>query len=169
MTDVTENKGAILFYTLLMLLISSVCILKIGGPAGLVVVIIYCVMIFIISLGTLAQITKPGPVGMQMGIIKNADDLPTIDLKKYDEYIHIYDHRMSSIWFWIFAPLALAWPMLFLIGGFTKIAYISFASIIFAEIGKYRVYKAIKDNKQTWGAAAYINEIRNFFSNNTKG
>lgn len=168
MTDVTEDKGSILFYTALMLLIGSVCILEIGGSAGIVVVIIYCVAIFILSLGALAQVVKPGTVGMQMGIIIGADNLPTIDPKIYDEYMHNYEHRMSSIWFWLFAPLALTWPIIFLIGGFTEIAYIALASIIFAEIGKYRLYKAIKDNKQIWAAAAYINEIRNFFNKNVK-
>lgn len=169
MTDITENKSTILFYMLLMLSIGSVCILKIGGPASIVVIIVYCTMTFILSLGVLAQIAKPGDVGMQMGIVRGSDNSPTIDLKIYDEYTYEYEHRMSSIWFWVFAPLALAWPIVFLMGGFTKIAYISLASIVFAEIGKYRVYKAIKDNKQTWGAAAYINEIRNFFDKKVKG
>jgi hypothetical protein len=168
MTDATEDKGAILFYTALMLLIGSVCILEIGGSASIVVVIIYCVMISIVSLGTLAQVVKPGTVGMQMGITMGADNLPTIDPKIYDKYMHDYEHRMSSIWFWMFALLTLAWPVVFLIGGFIEVAYISLASIVFAEIGKYRLYKAMKDHKQTWAAAAYINEIRNFFNKNVK-
>ena len=168
MTDIAENKGMMLFCTLLMLSIGAICVLKIGGTMGLVVVIIYCAGTLILSLGSLTQIANPGTVGMQMGIIKDANNLPAIDLKIYDEYMHTYEHRMSSIWFWLFAPLALAWPIVFLIGGFTEIAYIALASIIFAEIGEYRVYKSIKDNKQTWGAAAYINEIRNFFDENVK-
>ena len=163
-----QNTGKIFFSMIAMLSISAVCILEIGGMVGMAVIVLYCIMLFIFCLTVITHILHPKLIGMQIGIIKGPDGNATIDLKLYDQYTYTYEHRLSLIWFWLFIPLTLAWPIIFLFAGFTKLAYIALASIISSEIGKYRVYRAIKENKTAWGGAAYINEIRNFFNKGKK-
>ena len=145
------------------------CILKIGGTTAIVAVVIYYVAIGLGSITTLEQLFNPTKHGMGMGVVLEPDGRKGIDLELYDKFVFVYEYRFSNIWFWMAIPIILTWPAIFLVGGFPIAAYIYFAMIIVSEIANYRVYKTIKENKTIWGAAAYINEINNFFNGKKKG
>ena len=168
LTEMTKSADKIPLHVVLLLTATTVCVLIVGGTVATITAVVYATMLTVGLLGIFANIFTPKSTGMQIGFVRKPGKSVSVDINLYDNYIYLYDHRMSSIWFWLSLPLALAWPVVFLSGGFTKIACTSFAALILSEIGKYRVYRSIKKNKTGWGAAAYISEIHSFFNEKKK-
>lgn len=166
MVYVGKKKLNIKYFLITMLTIAAaiLCILKIGGLTATIAVIIYCILLGLTIIGILEQMFNPKAVGKRLGI---KTDLKTgkasIDMSRYDQFIDRYEHRFSNIWFWLDIPIAMSWIVIFLVGGFPIISYMTPGVYMCSEIGRYRIYKIVKDNKTAWGAAAYVNEIQNFF------
>lgn len=153
----------------LTILIAALCILKIGGLAATIAIIIYCILLGLTIFGILEQIFNPKAVGIKIGMVP---DLKTgrmsLNMNVYDQFIETYEHRFSSIWFWLDIPITVGWVIIFLLAGHSLITYIVIAAYMGLEIGRYEVYKAVKKNKAVWGAAMYTNEISNFIKEKTK-
>ena len=169
MDKTAKSNIIVLSSTIALLITCAICILLIGGTIAVIAVVLYCIMIAIGLLGILANIFNPETSGMQVGLVKEPDSKLTIDINRYDEFIRLYENRIFSIWFWLSIPVALSWPIVFLTGGFAKTAYASAIFFALGEIAKYQIYRTIKKNKDSWGTAAYINEINNFFNGKKKG
>lgn len=147
----------------LTILIAALCILKIGGLAATIAIIIYCILLGLTVFGILEQIFKPKAVGIRLGMVPDPKTgRMSLSMDRYDQFIEAYEHRFSVIWFWLDIPITIGWVIIFLLAGHSLIAYIVIAVYMGLEIGRYEVYKAIKKNKDGWGAAMYISEVRDF-------
>lgn len=159
-----ELNSRYFIVSVLTVLIAALCILKIGGLTATVAVVIYCILLGLTALSMIEQLLKPKAVGIRLGITQDpVNGHMYIDMNKYDQFIETYEHRFSNIWFWVDIPTTMVWVAIFLAGGFSTIAYIIIASYMGLEIGRYEVYKAVKENKDAWVAAMYMNEVKDFF------
>ena len=162
-TDRKELNSKHFIMSILATSVAALCILKISGLTATIVVIIYCILLGLTILGIFEQIFKSEAVGMRLGMaLDPKTGKVSLDMGRYDQFIETYEHRFSNIWFWLDIPVTMAWVIIFLAGGFSTVAYISIAVYMGLEIGRYEVYKAIKKNKDGWGAAMYISEVRDF-------
>ena len=158
-TDI--NKAIIM--SAIFLAIAAPCILYVKGVIAMIFIVLYCLGAAISSIGILSQIFNPKGTGIQIGLYVDQNGKRQMSMERYDWFINIYEKRYSSPIFWLSCIVALSWLVVFLAAGIEILAYIAVGLTFVAEIGRYKVYKAIKANKTGWGAAMYINEIQNFF------
>ena len=158
-----ELNSRYFMVTFLTVLIAALCILKIGGLVATIFVSIYCILLGLTAIGILEQLFNSKAVGMKLGMaLDPKTGLASLNMGRYDQFIETYEHRFSSMWFWLDIPITMGWVIIFICGGYSLIAYISIAIYMGTEVGRYEVYKAVKKNKDGWGAAMYVNEISNF-------
>ena len=162
----TSRKGLNSRYFImstLTILVAALCILKIGGLTATIAIVIYCILLGLTVFGVLEQIFKPKAVGIRLGMVADPKTgRISLSMDRYDQFIEIYEHRFSNMWFWLDIPITMSWVIIFLTAGFSPIAYIVIAAYMGLEVGRYEVYKAVKGNKDGWGAAMYISEVRDF-------
>jgi hypothetical protein len=135
----------------------------VGGVASNIIVVIYSIGLAISTISIIVHIFFTKSVGIGVGLYTK-DGSKKIDMKKYDDYITLYEKRNSTWIFWLSLIPALVWPVIFILMGLNILFYINIAVLLGGEIGRYRIYKHIKKNRAMWGAAAYINEVQDFFS-----
>lgn len=158
---VGNNKILLVLFSLATLAVMYVCLHVIGGTAALIALIVYAFLLGASIIGIVAQLFDPAVIGMNVGIsIENGKD--TMKMEKYDEYLAKYESKHTSFDYWVSVVIALLWITLLLTAGANLLVYMTIIAIFANEIGKYRVYKCIKENKDSWGAAMYIHEIQNF-------
>ena len=162
----STNRAALV--AIIFLAIAAPCILYVKGPIAVIFIVLYCIGAVLPAIGLFSQIFYPKRAGMHIGFYTDKSDQRKMSMEKYEEFISAYETRFSPIVFWVSCLILLAWIAVFLVARIEILAYAIIALTLLSEIGKYRVYKAIKDNKTAWGAAMYINEISNFCKEKAK-
>jgi hypothetical protein len=123
------------------------------GAIAVIFIVLYCIGAALPAIGLFSQIFYPERAGMRIGLYTDKNDQRKMSMEKYEEFTGLYEIRLSSIIFWVSCLILLSWIVVFLVAGIEILAYIIAVLTLLAEIGKYRMYKAIKDNKTAWEAA----------------
>lgn len=161
------EKGVNTIGVILFLLIGAVCIMHGGILATIIVYINIIINVCVLPIIAI-QIIAPKAVGIKIGIVMNIAGQYTINTKAYDEFVRVYEERLSTLQFWVIIIVFVSWMALFILNGYTKLSVLVLVVSLCGEIGKYRIYKKIKDNKTIWSAASYIIEMKKAFGNITK-
>ena len=166
--SISSGTNRAVLMAAIFLAVAAPCILYVKGTIATIFIVLYCIGAALPATGVLFQIFNAKGTGMRVGLYIDKDGQQKMSMEKYKEFTDAYEIRFSLIAFWVSCVIRFTWIAVFLIAGIEILAYIMAALTLLAEIGKYRVYKAIKDNKTAWGAAMYLNEISSFFKEKAK-
>ena len=158
-----RNLNLSIIISAVFLSIVSFGILYVKGTIATVCIVLYCISISVTFLRLFLQIVYPKKVGIHVGLYRDESGQQNIDIQKYEELINLYESRFSLVTFWVSCVILLLWGVVLSIAGLKVLLGVVIVLTLVSEIGGYRVYKAVKDNKGTWRIAMYVTEMNRFF------
>lgn len=161
--SIKTDMNRLIIMSAIFLAIAAPCILYVKGITAIIFIVLYCIGMAFSAIGLLSHIFDAKGAAMAIGIYTDQTGQRKASVERYKEFIEIYEKKSSSLIYWLSYAIALTWLAVFLAAGINILAYMIIGLAFVSEISQYRVYKAIKNNITTWGAAMYINEVRNFF------
>lgn len=160
--SIKTDTNRVVIISLILLSIGALCILYIGNTVGTIAIVMYCISAAAAAIGTLLQIFNTTKTRMLVGLYMDQTGEQKMSMERYDEFIKTYEKRFSTLIFWISCLVVVLWPVIFMAAGIEILAYIAIGLSLAGEIGKYKMYKCIKNNNAAWGAGMYVNEVLNF-------
>lgn len=157
---------ATVYFNVLFAAVTPVFLFTSIPKAAFVYSVIYSILTVIGTVPFVVIALRPSKVAMSMAVRPDKNGRGAIDPSVWDNYVERYENRnkiKTSGIVRINNIASFATIIMFMLAKIYPVVCLIVFSIIMGKIATWRLYKTIKDNKTTWGAAAFLFELQELF------
>jgi len=148
------------YCTVVFAVICLFCLFSGNSIATHIYTIAYVLLTLIVIPSYFLMIFTPRKMGMRMSICLDKKGQKDINISVWDTYIKKYENRYSHLSNWINLAAHFSILAMFMIAEIWFVVYLDIICTAVGEVAAWRLYKTIRDNKTTWGAASFLLQIQ---------